>query len=91
MPIFRPAPVPPGGIPLSARLRNYLPPELVTIRIAEVKAGDTLIVSLPRVAVVDQADSDRIEASIRAELKMPEGVNVAVFFGQVDIHHIRKI
>jgi len=67
------------------------PPEVNLLRIAEVKPGDTLIVSLPRIEVMDQAESDKIEKAVRDELKMPEGVNVAVFFGQVEIFHLRKV
>lgn len=71
--------------------RSYLPPEMTTIRLAEVKAGDTIVVSLPRFVMMDREECEKIEQTIRRELKMPEGVNVAVFFGQVDIFHLRKI
>ena len=64
---------------------------MITIRLAEVKAGDTIVVSLPRIEIMDQAESAKVEQSVRDELKMPEGVNVAVFFGQVDIYHLRKV
>lgn len=77
--------------PGAAAREEWLKGQLQTIRIAEVKPGDTVVVSLPRIEIMDQAESDKIEQSVRNELKMPEGVNVAVFFGQVEIFHLRKV
>jgi hypothetical protein len=70
---------------------EYVASQLQSIRIAEVKPGDTIVVCLPRIDIMDKEQSEKVEKSIRDELKMPEGVNVAVFFGQVDIYHLRKI